>query len=94
MTAIAERTARQADDVGRFARFFKLSPRETTLLRHALAGMNNDEAAAALGCSRGTVSTFWNRVFRKTNVSGQRDVIILFLNMARGSGTFEVPRAR
>jgi DNA-binding CsgD family transcriptional regulator len=79
------------DSVEKFALQYKLSPRETALLRCALACMNNDEAAAALSCSRNTVSTFWNRIFRKTGVSGQRDVIVLLLQWANenaGSGTF------
>lgn len=67
------------DRVVEFARNYRLSPRETDLLRCAVGGMNNDEAASALGCSRGTVSTFWHRIFKKTRVSGQRDVIILLM---------------
>jgi DNA-binding CsgD family transcriptional regulator len=65
------------DDVARFSQTHRLSPRETALLRLALSGKNNDEAAQALGCSRATISSFWNRMFRKTGVSGQRDVVIL-----------------
>lgn len=67
----------QDDPVRRFARAHKLSPRETALVRFAVTGTNNDEAAALLGCSRATISTYWNRVFRKTGVSGQKEVIIL-----------------
>lgn len=66
----------------RFARQYKLSQREAALVRASLAGMNNDEAAASLGCSRATISTYWNRIFRKTGVSGQRDVIILLFRQA------------
>jgi DNA-binding NarL/FixJ family response regulator len=75
------------DDVARFASKHRLSPRETDLLRHAVLGLNNDEAAFALGCSRGTVSTFWHRIFKKTGVSGQRDVIILLLRATYGSSS-------
>jgi DNA-binding CsgD family transcriptional regulator len=67
------------DGLAEFARCYRLSPRETALLRHALAGLNNDEAAEALGCSRPTISSFWNRIFRKTQATGQRDVIIRLL---------------
>jgi DNA-binding CsgD family transcriptional regulator len=56
----------ERDAVARFADAYKLSPRERELVRHALSGLNNDEAAAAFGCSRATISTFWNRIFRKT----------------------------
>jgi len=74
----------KADYVGRFARAHRMSPRETSLVRFALAGMNNDEAAVAMGCSRATVSSFWNRIFRKTGAAGQRDVFILLLKLQRG----------
>jgi DNA-binding NarL/FixJ family response regulator len=80
------------DEIARFARNYGLSPRETDLLRHAVLGLNNDEAAAALGCSRGTVATFWHRIFRKTGVSGQRDVMIRLLRASSGSGVFPVAR--
>jgi DNA-binding NarL/FixJ family response regulator len=75
------------DDVARFACKYRLSPRETDLLRQAVLGLNNDEAAFALGCSRGTVSTFWHRIFKKTGVSGQRDVIILLLRATYGNSS-------
>ncbi len=71
------------DDVHRFAARYRLSPKEALLVRHALEGLNNDEAADALGCTRPTVSTYWNRIFRKTGVSGQRDLVILVMRGAR-----------
>ncbi len=75
-----ELVTRDRDDLAEFARAHRLSPRETSLLRLALSGLNNDEAAATLHCSRATVSTFWNRIFKKTGVRGQRDVMILLLS--------------
>jgi DNA-binding NarL/FixJ family response regulator len=81
------------DHVQNFARTYRLSPREIALLRLAVLGRNNDQAAAELGCSRATVATYWNRVFRKTGVSGQRDVIILLLRDKHGSGSFPSARA-
>lgn len=81
------------DHVQNFARTYRLSPREVALLRLAVLGRNNDQAAAELGCSRATVGTYWNRVFRKTGVSGQRDVIILLLRQKHGSGSFPSARA-
>ncbi len=86
-----------ADYVGRFASTYRMSPRETSLVRLALAGMNNDEAAAAMGCTRATVSSFWNRIFRKTGATGQRDVFILLLKQQRGqsptAGSRATPKA-
>src|SRR5690606_10050720 len=71
--------------------FYRLSARETQLLQLALAGRNNDEAADELGCARATIGTFWNRIFRKTGVSGQRDLMILLLRHREGSA--ELSRA-
>jgi DNA-binding NarL/FixJ family response regulator len=81
------------DDVTRFAVERKLSPREAELLRLALSGLNNDEAASALGCCRATVASFWNRIFRKVGVSGQRDVMIELLRSASERGTFRIRRS-
>jgi DNA-binding CsgD family transcriptional regulator len=83
----------QKDDLTHFAERYRLSPRETALLRYALEGMNNDQAAGALGCSRPTISTSWNRIFRKTGVSGQRDLVILFMHSAHASGPLPALRA-
>jgi DNA-binding NarL/FixJ family response regulator len=85
-----ELVTERKDEVTAFAREHKLSPRETALLRLALSGLNNDEAAQVLGCSRATVSSFWNRIFRKTGVSGQRDVVILLHRKRSRSGTFRI----
>lgn len=79
------------DEIASFAKAYALSPRETALLQHTVLGLNNDEAAAALGCTRGTVATFWHRIFKKTGVSGQRDVMILLLRTS--SGVFPAARS-
>lgn len=90
LDAVSQLFASQ-DHVQSFARAYRLSPREVALLKLAVLGRNNDEAAAELGCSRATVATYWNRMFRKTGVSGQRDLIVLLLRTKHGSGSF--PRA-
>jgi DNA-binding NarL/FixJ family response regulator len=59
-----------------FAGCCRLAPREKQLLLSAFQGLNNDEAASELGCSRATVSTYWNRIFRKVGVRSQRDVFV------------------
>jgi DNA-binding NarL/FixJ family response regulator len=59
-----------------FASCNRLAPRERQLLLSAFHGLNNDEAANELGCSRATVSTYWNRIFRKVGVRSQRDVFV------------------
>lgn len=67
-------------DLRTFVAAHGLSPQEARLLGCALHAMNNDEAAEVLGCQRSTVSSYWNRIFKKTNVRGQRDVLILLLH--------------
>lgn len=81
----------QEEFLTHFATFYRLSARETQLLQLALAGRNNDEAADELGCARATIGTFWNRIFRKTGVSGQRDLMILLLRHREGNA--ELSRA-
>ncbi len=81
----------QEEFLTQFTTFYRLSARETQLLQLALAGRNNDEAADELGCARATIGTFWNRIFRKTGVSGQRDLMILLLRHREGSA--ELSRA-
>lgn len=70
----------RVDPVTQFAREYRLSPREASLLRLSMRGRNNDEIAATFGCSRATISTYWNRVFRKTGVSGQREILALLFS--------------
>jgi DNA-binding NarL/FixJ family response regulator len=68
--------------VASFASVHRLSSRERALLLCAVAGRNNDEAAAELGCSRATVATYWNRIFSKVGRHCQRDVICQLLELA------------
>lgn len=60
--------------IAAFAADHKLSGCETTLLVGAARGLNNDEVAELLGCTRATVSTYWNRIFSKLGRRSQRDV--------------------
>lgn len=69
--------ASRGNRVSRSIQTYKLSPRESSLVRYSLQGLNNDEIAGLLGCTRATVSTYWSRVFRKTKCSGQRQVMAL-----------------
>lgn len=68
------------DSLTAFVRKYRLSPQETQLVRCAHERMTTEEAASVLGCRRATVSTYWNRIFRKTGVSSQRDVMVLLLH--------------
>ncbi|HMA92174.1 MAG TPA: LuxR C-terminal-related transcriptional regulator [Polyangiaceae bacterium] len=70
----------RVDPVTQFLREHRLSPRESSLLKLSLSGWNNHQIAESFGCSRATISTYWNRVFRKTGVNGQREVLSLLFN--------------
>jgi DNA-binding NarL/FixJ family response regulator len=72
--------------VDEFAQRSRLSRRETELLQAAVQGLNNDEIAAALGCDRSTVGTYWSRIFRKTGASSPRAVLGLIIR-SYGSNT-------
>lgn len=67
-----------------FAGRFGLSPREEHLVAAAARGRSDKEVLHELGCSRGTVATYWQRVFAKTGQRSQRDVVALILRHATG----------
>ena len=71
--------ATRRDCVEAFAARHSLSPTEADVLHHAVAGMDNNEIAAALGCARGSVTTYWKRIFEKTATNSQRGVLALLL---------------
>jgi DNA-binding CsgD family transcriptional regulator len=53
--------------VSRYALRHMLSGRETSVLELAAVGLHRKEVSSRLGCSPGTVDTYWRRIFRKTN---------------------------
>jgi DNA-binding CsgD family transcriptional regulator len=65
-----------------FCMTFQLSPREARVVRLAVDGLTNDETSAVMGCSRPTISTYWNRVFKKVGLTGQREVIACLVRHA------------
>jgi DNA-binding NarL/FixJ family response regulator len=52
-----------------------LSPRERDVIRAAAEGMVNKEIAYQLGCMPGTIATYWRRIYRKTGLTSQREVL-------------------
>jgi DNA-binding NarL/FixJ family response regulator len=72
---ILEASRQSRPRVDDFAKKYRLSEREREVLFAALRGLNNQETAEELKCDRGTVSTYWNRIFAKTGWRSQRDVI-------------------
>jgi DNA-binding NarL/FixJ family response regulator len=86
---ILEGSRKSGPVVEEFARKYRLSEREREVLFAALRGLNNQETAAELDCDRGTVSTYWNRIFAKTGWRSQRDVIAHLFQ--HSFGQFEPP---
>lgn len=63
-----------------------LSPRETEVLEHALSGEVRKQCAHGLGCSTGSVASYWQRIYRKTNQHGREDVVLDVLRFVLESG--------
>lgn len=82
VAVMANRT--ESPFVGAFAARHRLSPRETRLLELAVEGVTNKEAAEVLGCSVGTIATYWQRIFAKTEQRSQRDVVAAILRESGG----------
>jgi DNA-binding CsgD family transcriptional regulator len=59
------------------ARAFDLTAAETRLLEQLAAGMTIDEAAAALGIAKTTTKTHLARIFSKTGVARQAELLAL-----------------
>lgn len=58
---------------------FHLSPQETRLLRCMMRGLSTEESAEALGCKPLTIPSYWNRIFRKSGVRTQRELLLLYI---------------
>lgn len=61
--------------LGTYAAEYRLSRQERTLLCCAIRGVSDKLAADEMGCSRNTVGTYWQRIYRKTGVHPQRSVL-------------------
>ena len=64
-------------EIGTVARIFSLTPAETRLLQHLVAGAKFAEAATVLGISEATARTHRNHIFTKTGVSRRTDLLVL-----------------
>ncbi|MFO0725844.1 MAG: response regulator transcription factor [Myxococcota bacterium] len=71
---LAQRGPRH-DRLDAFITHFRLSPRERAILELAVDGANDKEIAHRCSCARGTIATYWQRIFKKTGQHSQRDVI-------------------
>lgn len=85
LVPVVLRLMQRGDPVGAMARRFGLSPQETKLVRCMVGNHDSEEAAERLGCHATTLSTYWNRVFRKTGTRTQRGVLLLCIDELRRS---------
>jgi DNA-binding CsgD family transcriptional regulator len=74
---VTRRTESAARDIGAVAASFDLTPAEARMLQHLAAGVSLTEAAKALGVSTNTAKTHLARIFSKTGVSRQADLIAM-----------------
>lgn len=71
----------KADCVLQFCSRYRLSLREREVLRSCVTGANNDEIASLLKCSRSTISTYWNRIFKKLGVGSVKEVLLRMMEV-------------
>jgi DNA-binding CsgD family transcriptional regulator len=61
--------------VDSYSNSYNLSPQERRVLLAAVQGVADKLVADDLGVSRSTISTYWKRIFGKTQCRSQRDVL-------------------
>lgn len=71
----------KADSILQFCSRYRLSLREREVLRSCVTGANNDEIASLLKCSRSTISTYWNRIFKKLGVGSVTEVLLRMMEV-------------
>jgi DNA-binding CsgD family transcriptional regulator/PAS domain-containing protein len=69
------------DSAGMAAAAFGLTPAETRVLASLLAGLPLAETATALGITRDTAKNHLNRIFQKTGVTRQADLMRLAMGL-------------
>jgi DNA-binding NarL/FixJ family response regulator len=71
-----------SDLIARYVGKYRLSVRERAVLAFCARGLNRKEVASELGCSCGTIDTYWSRILRKTQTASQAEVLATLLDMA------------
>jgi DNA-binding CsgD family transcriptional regulator len=77
--------------VRRYAGLHRLSGRETVVLGLGARGLHRKGTADCLGCSTGTIDTYWTRILRKTQLRSQAEVICKLLLLALHGPRREAP---
>jgi DNA-binding CsgD family transcriptional regulator/PAS domain-containing protein len=75
------------EGAGMVAAAFGLTPAETRVLASLLAGLPLAEAATALGITRDTAKNHLNRIFQKTGVTRQADLMRLATGLVPPAGS-------
>jgi DNA-binding NarL/FixJ family response regulator len=68
--------------VEHYADLHGLSQRERAVLSLGARGLHRKGMSTELGCSPGTVNTYWHRILRKLRLSSQAEVLATLLRMA------------
>jgi len=71
--------------VDSYADVHGLSKRERAVLTLGARGLHRKGMATELGCSPGTVNTYWNRILRKLHLTSQAEVLANLLRLALGA---------
>jgi two-component system response regulator RegA len=81
---VAQLIARPAlsDPVGAYCGSRRLSLRETELVRATADGLETAAASVRVGCSPHTLTTYWQRIFRKTGHRSQPAVLAAIIRFA------------
>ena len=73
-----------ADAISSFTLFYRLSVRQSQILRLALKGLSSDQIAKSLGLTEGTVRNHRKRLHDKMDVTSEREIFSLFLRFLGG----------
>lgn len=73
--------------VSTYARCHALSTQEAQVLHAAALGLTDKGIAAALGLSRNTIGTYWQRIYAKLHVTGAREILaeLIAVSVSRAS---------
>jgi DNA-binding NarL/FixJ family response regulator len=84
---LAEGAARLDHVIEAYAVSRHLSAQERRLLLATVKGSSEKEVAFSLGCRRSTTSTYWQRIFQKTGLRSQIEVLSAVLRWTIDAGS-------
>lgn len=87
LVKILTRTDTARLNIESFVAQFHLSRREAELVAIAVEGLDDKLAAVRMKVSHGSIRKFWDRIFKKTGLRSQRDVISGVFRLGLASST-------